>query len=70
MAVIKSLSSMPVAKQGGKLVRIPIGRPGSFVLMDEDEARAKGLLPPLPEPAKAKKPARNKMRKVAENKAE
>jgi len=58
MAVLRSQMTIPEAKRGGKLVRVPIGR-GVSIQMYEDEARARGLWPPG---------ARKKMRGIAQNK--
>lgn len=69
MAIVGRAASWPVAQATGKLVKIPLRR-GVSVLMYEAEARARGLLPPLPEPeAKAMRPARNKARKAQEDKS-
>ena len=46
MSVIHGFSNNPEAKRGGKLVNIQIG-PHSQIKMYEDEARARGYLPPL-----------------------
>jgi len=57
MSVIHGFSNIPEAKRGGKLVNIQIG-PHSQIKMYEDEARARGYLPPLDE--KKRPVARNK----------
>ena len=57
MSVIHGFSNIPEAKRGGKLVNIQIG-PYSQIKMYEDEARARGYLPPLDE--KKRPVARNK----------
>ena len=77
MAIVTGLASMPVAKLGGKMVRVPMGRKGVFVLMEEGEARAKGLIPADSRQhavaadsgeQKSRTPARNKARKAEEDK--
>lgn len=57
--------TIPEAKRGGKLVRVPV-RDGVMVQMYEDEARARGLWPPR---GKARRKAQNKKRQPAANKS-
>jgi len=58
--VIRSRMTIPEAKRGGKLVRVPV-RDGVMVQMYEDDARARGLWPP-PSKRKARRPVANKKR--------
>lgn len=68
MPVVHSVS-VPEAKRGGKLVRVPVpGKDNVLIQMYEDDARARGLLPPVP--PKKREPASNKMRGPVSNKAE
>jgi hypothetical protein len=68
MPVVHS-ASVPEAKRGGKLVRVPVpGKANVLIAMYEDDARARGLLPPAP--PKKREPVPNKMRKPVSNKAE
>ena len=71
--IIGDPSTWSVARQSGKLVSVQI-RPGQFVKMYEEDARARGLLPREPE-AKAQDPeekeqpkSRDKARRPAANK--
>ena len=56
----------------GKLVRIPLGRPGVSIQMYEEEARRKGLLPRKDSPVQTKirRPTYNKRAEHDNNEAE
>ena len=66
MPVVHSKITIPSAPRGGKLVKVPLKRPGVSIMMYEAEARAKGLLPPE---EKKGTQAANKKRGVSPNKA-
>ncbi len=56
----------PRPDYAGPLVRVPLKRPGTYILMTEEEARKRGYLPPVEE---KKQPAgSNKKRVPAANK--
>jgi len=58
---------MEVAMSKGKMVRIPLARPGASIQMYEEEARRRGLLPPkTTAETKIRRPTRNKARPAPE----
>ncbi|HUW11699.1 MAG TPA: hypothetical protein VM537_18355 [Anaerolineae bacterium] len=64
MAVVR-YTNMHVARSSGRLVKVPV-RPGVMILMYEEEAIRRGL---IPAPAgKAQGPVANKKRQPASNK--
>ncbi len=69
--VLKGPREWPMATRSNKLVRVRTG-PHSFILMDEEEARKRGLLPDEPAAPEEKlvKQARNKLRLPRANKGE
>jgi len=58
--IVGDPSTWPVAKTSGEMVRVEV-RPGVFLKMHVDEARARGLLKEQP-------PARDKQRRPSRNK--
>lgn len=67
--IIGDPSTWSVARQSGKLVSVQI-RPGQFVKMYEEDARARGLLPsePVDVSQKEQPKGRDKARRPAANK--
>ncbi len=64
---VRAVECTEAAEMGGKLVRVPLGRPGLSMQITEAEARRLGYLPAEPEP-KARPVPRTKMRRPAQNK--
>lgn len=69
MALVHSGMVVPEARRGGKLIEVPVpGGRGVSIKMYEDEARARGLLPPADKGTKKRTPSSNKKRTPEQSK--